>query len=100
MSHESPCSVPDWLRFILPIETLEQQKYCDEHDVSYKQGGTHEDRLRTDLKFALGLLAAGMNPSDVDRYFWGVRQYGGFAWNGGDWPGASPLQPPERLETA
>jgi hypothetical protein len=100
MSHESPCSVPDWLRAALPLETMAEQACCRIHDAAYAEGGTHFDRLEVDLQFATNLLDAGMEPDKVDRYFWGVRQYGGLFWLNGDWPGAAPIHPPERIETA
>lgn len=90
----SPCSVPDWLRFAIPLETPAQQAACRQHDEAYCLGGERAARLREDLRFARRLLHAQMTPDCVERYFWGVRQYGGTHWAGGDAPGAPPLQPP------
>jgi hypothetical protein len=95
---KSPCSVPDWLRVLLPLETPEQQEVCREHDADYAKGGSRVKRLRADLKFAVNMLNAKMSADDAERYLWGVRMYGGFHWNGGDWPGALPLQEPRREE--
>jgi len=86
--------VPDWLRFALPLETPAQQRCCQRHDTAYEAGGARVARLRADLTFALGLLRAGMAPDRVEQYLWGVRQYGGAHWAGGDAPGAQPLHPP------
>lgn len=100
MTHDNPCSVPDFLRVAYPMETEEQQAVCRLHDARYKAGGSHTVRLAVDLEFAMNLLHAGMTPDMVDQYFIAVRWYGGIFWAGGDMPGAPPLQPPERVETA
>ena len=94
----SPCSVPDWLRFAIPLETPEQQDACREHDARYDRGGDRGDRLKVDLWFALDLLDHGMDPDSAERYFWGVRQYGASHWNGDDHAGALPLHPPATSE--
>lgn len=112
---ESPCSVPDWLRFLLPLETPRQQAACRRHDARYARGGDRRARLVTDLCFALDLMGAdpwnlqvivadletdrdgAMDPDRAEQYYYGVRQYGGDPnhWSGGDDPGAQPLRPPE-----
>lgn len=89
----SPCSVPDWLRFLFPLETPRQQQACRIHDARYGRGGSHEQRLWADLHFALDLLSAHMDPDRVEQYYWGVRQFGGPHWLGGDTPGACPVVP-------
>lgn len=91
----SPCSVPVWLRGLLPIETPAQQDVCRQHDHEYSLGGSHALRLRRDLKFCLGLLDADMHPDMAEQYFWGVRMYGGLHWPGGDRPGSIPQPPPD-----
>lgn len=96
--HDSPCSVPDWLRALIPLETEAQQAVCRLHDYEYGRGGTHAERLACDIRFAANLLAAGMAPESVEQYFWGVRQYGGLAWHGGDFQGSAPLTQPLSVE--
>lgn len=114
----SPCSVPNWLRGLLPMETPRQQEACRRHDTRYEKGGDRKRRLVTDLLFSLDLLGAdpyllemvaadltrdregAMEPDRAEQYFWGVRQYAGGPehWHGGDEPGAQPIpqpQPPE-----
>ena len=90
----SPCSVPEWLRFLIPLETPAQQAVCRWHDGQYDLGGSHEERLRVDLEFCRRLLEAQMAAPDAERYFWGVRQYGGGHWRGADIAGAEPLHDP------
>jgi hypothetical protein len=94
MTEDSPCSVPDWLRREFPLETPEQQAVCRWHDAEYADGGDRLDRLVVDLEFAMKLLDAEMEPDTAELYFWGVRQYGGRHWAGGDLPGAEPPLPP------
>ena len=113
---DSPCSVPDWLRGLIPLETPRQQEACRRHDRRYERGGDRRQRLATDLLFALDLLGLDpwvlleveadltrkregtMDPDRAEQYFWGVRQYGGFHWEGGDHGGAPPLHEPQPQE--
>lgn len=95
---QSPCSVPDWLRAIIPLETPAQQAACRKHDERYAVGGNHRRRLYTDLRFAIELLDADMEPDMAERYYWAVRMYGGSHWKGGDRAGAAPLDPTETPE--
>lgn len=92
---DSPCSVPEWLRVIIPLETPAQQQACRWHDLEYERGGDRAARLRADLIFARLLLSAGMGPDLVEHYYQAVRDYGGPRWTGGDKPGARPLRPSE-----
>lgn len=94
----SPCSVPDWLRLALPLETAPEQAACRQHDTLYELGGDRARRLRADLLFGLDLLAAGMDPDRAEQYVWGVRMYGHTHWPNEDGPGAPPLSPPVPVE--
>lgn len=68
------CSVPAWLRFVVPLETPAQQAICREHDEAYYYGGTEAERLAADLKFAYRLVSeTGMDPDTVMTYFNSVR---------------------------
>lgn len=95
----SPCSVPDWLRVLIPFETPEQQAVCRWHDEQYERGGSHMARLLTDLHFCMRLMGAGMSPERAEQYLWGVRMYGGSHWAGGDKPGTLPPPPPSNSES-
>jgi hypothetical protein len=92
---ESPCSVPDWLRLLIPFETLGQRLACQDHDADYAEGGGRRARLMADLRFAVNLLHADMDPDLVEKYYWAVRMYGAGHWNGKDDPGAMPIYPHE-----
>lgn len=113
----SPCSVPDWLRFRLPLETPRQQEGCQRHDERYATGGDHRIRLGTDLVFGLDQLGVdplllslvyedlcrpapdgAMQAERAEQYVWGVRMYGGLHWSGGDAPGTLPPEPPPVAE--
>lgn len=113
----SPCSVPDWLRILFPMETSRQQEGCRRHDDRYDRGGDRRARLVTDLCFALDEMGCppelleqvmahtawivppgSMDADTAERYFWGVRMYGGSHWRDGDGPGTLPPLPPERSE--
>ncbi len=113
----SPCSVPEFLRPLIPFETDRQQDACRRHDERYEEGGDRRARLVTDLCFALDLLGCSpalleqvmadtawlaregaMEPDDAERYCWAVRWYAGPHWHGGDSPGALPPQPPTQTE--
>lgn len=89
----SPCSVPDWFRAAIPLETSAQQDVCRRHDADYFAGGSRRDRLMVDLNFLYELLAADMDPDTAEKYFLAVRWYGGASWADGDLPGAVP--PPQ-----
>ena len=71
------CSVPKWLRLLVPLETPEQIRVCRRHDEAYYYGGTASDRLREDLTFALGLLDTNMKSYRVVQYYEAVRAAGG-----------------------
>jgi hypothetical protein len=84
------CSVPAWLRGLVPLESPEAQRVCQEHDHTYYRGGSELDRLRGDLRFALGLLDTREAPV-AERYYNAVRVFGGphfrtprvsWAWGG------------------
>jgi len=94
----SPCSVPGWLRGIIPFETPDQQAVCQAHDECYSAGGTRIDRLWADLQFCQGLLVAGMSADMAEKYLWGVRLYGGSHWKDKDSPGCLPPPPPIQLQ--
>ena len=94
----NPCSVPDWLRVLLPLETPRQQGACRKHDEAYARGGTRADRLQADLDFCDDLLWADMDPDRAEQYLWGVRMYGASHWNGIDGAGALPPREPDRTE--
>ena len=94
----NPCSVPDWLRVLLPLETPAQQEACRRHDDRYEAGGPRAARLSVDLLFCQDLLAADMDPDRAEQYLWGVRMFGGGHWTGGDGPGALPPREPDRPE--
>ncbi len=113
---ESPCSVPDWLRFALPLETPRQQRACRRHDDRYAMGGDSLGRLVNDLVFPLDLLGGDpelleavrasvlactdperMSPERAEQYLWAVRMYGGTHWPGGDAPGTLPPAAPPAL---
>ena len=91
---KSPCSVPEWLRGLIPLETDRQQRACLRHDDVYAVGGSRTDRFRADLYLGLDLINAGMAPDLAEIYVWGVRLYGHTHWNGDDGPGALPRVPP------
>jgi hypothetical protein len=95
---QSPCSVPDWLRAVIPLETLPQQVACQRHDERYEMGGSRRLRLAVDLLFTQELLAADMDPDRAEQYLWAVRQYGAPHWTGDDHAGALPLHPPSETE--
>jgi hypothetical protein len=94
----SPCSVPEWLRLLIPLETHAQQSACQEHDDAYNEGGTRRHRLLADIDLLDNLIWADMDPDLAEMYFWGVRMYGGMFWATGDGPGARCPQPPETQE--
>ncbi len=109
----SPCSVPDWLRPLIPFETERQQDACRRHDERYEEGGDRRARLVTDLVFALDLLGCSpalleqvmadtawlagegtMTPDEAETYLWGVRIYAAPHWSGDDRAGVLPPRPP------
>ena len=55
----SACSVPWWLRWLVPEEPSEAAFCCVTHDESYKRGGTQEERRIADEIFYVCLVAAG-----------------------------------------
>ena len=71
------CSVPKWLRLVVPLETPEQIAVCRRHDASYYYGGSKVDRALADGEFFIGLVKSGMEPDQARRYFDAVRNYGG-----------------------
>lgn len=112
---ESPCSVPDFLRAVLPLETLRQQLACRRHDDRYERGGDRLARLLADLAFGLDLLGCSptlielvlksvgdegaMGADLAEQYVWGVRMYGGGHWRNGDDAGTLPPRPPDAVES-
>ena len=115
MSAPSPCSVPEWLRAIIPLESERAQAACTRHDSRYERGGDRHMRLVTDLVFCLDLLGVppdvlemlvahatfpeegAMDGDMAEKYLWACRMYafGPAHWAGGDGPGALPPAPPE-----
>ena len=71
------CSVPKWLRLVVPLETAFQVFVCRAHDAAYYHGGSEQDRAIADVKFFLGLLHAEMDFDTAQRYFVAVRAGGG-----------------------
>ena len=94
----SPCSVPNWLRALIPFETEAQQAACRLHDAEYARGGTEAQRLMADLRFGVNLLIAGMDARLVDAYVFSVRAHGASHWCGEASAGGVILSPPERHE--
>lgn len=93
--HESECSVPGFLRALIPLESAQQRLACKLHDLAYEVGGTRTQRLHEDLTFGLRLLTAEMHPDLAEQYYYNVRAWGHLAWNGDDGPGARPIEPPD-----
>lgn len=117
MSESSPCSVPEWLRLVVPIETPRQQSACRRHDERYERGGDRRARLVADLVFGLDLLGAApemlaivteelargpldgaMDADRTEKYVLAVRQWGGLHWNGGDRAGGVLDMRPDIIE--
>ena len=114
----NPCSVPDWLRAIIPLESERAQAACRRHDSRYMRGGSRHMRLVTDLVFCFDLLGVppdvldmvvahatfpeegAMEADAAERYLWFCRMHGGSPthWTGGDKPGALPPREPDRPE--
>ncbi len=98
------CSVPKWLRLVIPMETPEQIAVCREHDKAYYFGGTERDRAIADAKLLLGLLEAGMPLERAEEYHDAVRMFGaphfreeGVSWA---WGGCCFAYVPEAPVTA
>lgn len=70
------CSVPDWLRKIIPYETAEECLACIAHDRAYYYGGSKKDKLIADLELFVNLVAAGMPVWLATLYYAGVRAGG------------------------
>ena len=98
MSATSPCSVPEWLRALIPLETEAQQAACRIHDAEYGRGGSEAERLAADLRLGLNLLAAGMDERLADAYVFSVRAHGASHWHGDAAPGGTILSPPSITE--
>ena len=69
------CSVPEFLRVVLPLESPEAIAACRRHDHAYYLGGSKIDRLRADLYFALALLDTDEREK-AELYFAAVRTGG------------------------
>lgn len=81
------CSVPEWLRTVLPIEKPEEIAVCRVHDHAYYLGGSEKDREVADAQFYMGLLQVGMNQYKASMYHAAVRLFGGpeFELKGRSW---------------
>jgi len=67
------CSVPRWLRWLLPIESDESIEVCRIHDEAYYYGGPASIRKLVDLQFYYGHLKAGMPKWKALVYYYAVR---------------------------
>jgi hypothetical protein len=94
----NPCSVPRFLRLVIPYETEAQQAVCAAHDAAYAKGGSRLDRACADARFLLGLLETGMECDRAENYFWQVRFHGHTYWTGGDEPACLPTLTPDTQE--
>jgi hypothetical protein len=76
----SPCSVPAWLRALVPVEDEAWQRCCKRHDGKYERGGTETERLIADVEFFLDMLREGVDPVWAERYYHAVRMFGSLHW--------------------
>ena len=76
----NPCSVPRWLRWLLPDEPVAAWPCCEDHDTRYERGGSREDRLEADLAFYQCLLVSRMPIRSARIYYFAVRLFGGPFW--------------------
>jgi len=94
----SPCSVPPFLRYIIPEETPAQQECCQTHDEDYGRGGSAQDRAIADARLLLNLLLAGMPYFMAEMYWKAVRDCGDSHWaHVGPWDWHEVPQAPEAL---
>jgi hypothetical protein len=77
---DSPCSVPAWLRPLVPEEHELFKACCRRHDGKYEAGGTERERLIADVEFLLDMLQAGISESWAFAYFYAVRHAGASHW--------------------
>lgn len=73
---DSPCSVPTWLRPLVPVEDAAWQDACRIHDEDYSRGGSERDRMIADVRFLLNMLTRGVDEAWAMKYFQAVRVYG------------------------
>lgn len=78
MSTRSPCSVPWFLRPLVPREDATWQLCCALHDVDYQRGtvGDYRGQFIADVKFLLRMLEYGVDPTWAEMYYQAVRTYG------------------------
>ena len=50
------CSVPKWLRFVIPQETPGQCLVCEKHDELYYYGHERQDETQRRLSFSLWVM--------------------------------------------
>lgn len=74
------CSVPRWLRLVVPMETVEQRRECLRHDEAYYYGGTAFRRAVADHMLYTGLVVHGMSRPQAWLYWLAVRLFGGPSW--------------------
>lgn len=74
------CSVPRFLRLVVPVETPEQRAVCLTHDLWYNNGGTRRQRAIADAQALLGWLETGMDVDRAERYHVAVRVAGKAHW--------------------
>jgi hypothetical protein len=73
----SPCSVPHFLRPLLPKESAALQRCCTHHDEAYHRGGTYRDWCIADAEFLLEMLREpDIDPVWADNYYQAVRGNG------------------------
>ena len=76
----SPCSVPRWLRWLLPEEPVAAWPCCEDHDTRYERGGSRVERLDADLALYWCLRGAGMWSLSARVYYLAVRLFGAPFW--------------------
>jgi len=74
------CSVPSWLRWLVPLETPAQVAICRAHDQAYYYGGSVLNRRRADVRLRVGLLANGFSRWRACLYYIAVRLFGAPSW--------------------
>lgn len=77
MSEPNGCSVPHFLRILIPPETVAQSEVCNAHDIAYAKGGDRRARAVADAKLLLGLLECDMDVDLAHHYHTAVRIFGG-----------------------
>ncbi len=73
------CSVPAFLRLVVPRETPAECRVCERHDAAYYYGGARPHRRAADRDFHIGLIAAGM-PRPKAWCYWFLVRIGGAPW--------------------